>query len=190
MEGKSAVEDNLTRFYFETFGDLEAGKSLPSLQSRTSSAWVLYKRCLNTHPCVLIFLIPKLWVGLRPSEADCFLFCRKHSSLMTGEVTRRSIQTLKQGNQPKFQPLIKAARPKKKSCDLRHNICDRKARRDTRRTRDAMMPDPGRASCGQGRTAAIKADLRRLNEEGVLRQRVLLWVRSSWGAQRVFFFGF
>lgn len=43
-----------------------------------------------------------------------FLFCRKHSTLMTGEVTRRSIQTLKQENRPKFGPLIKAGRPKKK----------------------------------------------------------------------------
>lgn len=146
------------QFHFKKFREWCSQNCSSSQVQLDFCLTVLYKQSLNTHRGVLIFIIPKLW-------ADClffFLFCRKHSTLMTGEVTRRSIQTLKQENRPKFGPLIKAGRPKKKkkSCDLQHHHCDRKTSWATRSTWDMKMSNPSQMKCGQGGTRAINADVR------------------------------
>lgn len=134
MEGK--ITEIIWHVFFsfpETFGEIKA--VCARVQSDVC-ARALHN--VNNYPGVLIFPIPCSWDGYRPSEVDCFffssppLFCRKHSSLMTGEVTRRSIQTVKREKTPilNLVILLKGGSTKER-CDLQHNICGQKASWDS-----------------------------------------------------------
>lgn len=86
---------------------------------------------------------------------------------MTGEVTRRSIQTPKQEKQPKFGALIKAGRPRE-AVIFDTTTEGQKTSRGTRFTPGVEMHRLGQRRRGQGGTGAVSADVGSIKDEGVV----------------------
>lgn len=117
MEGKRAAEDNLTVSLQEIQRLMLAKLFLLPSPVRFLPDGVVQPVSEHSSLCPHLYN-SKVMRWFKALRSGGFLLCRKHSTLMTGEVKRRSIQTLKQENRPKFGPLIKAGRPKKKKKKL------------------------------------------------------------------------